>query len=40
MNLRFMAVGKAGSVSPLMFERIVFNEGLQMTATGGKIELY
>ena len=40
LNLRFMAVGKAGSVSPLMFERIVFNEGLQMTATGGKIELY
>ena len=41
LNLRFTAVGKPGSVSPLTFERIMFNEGdPQVNATGGMIELF
>jgi hypothetical protein len=41
LNLRFMAVGKAGSASPLSFERIVFNEGSpRVNATGGEVELF
>ena len=41
LNLRFTAVGKAGSVSPLMFERIMFNEGEPpVTASDGRIELF
>lgn len=40
LNLRFTAVGASGSVSPLTFERIVFNEGEpRVTVTDGKIEL-
>ena len=40
LNLRFVAVGKAGSVSPISFERIMFNEGESgVTATDGQIEL-
>jgi hypothetical protein len=27
LNLRFSAVGAVGSISPLTFERIMFNEG-------------
>jgi hypothetical protein len=40
LNLRFTAVGAPGSVSPLTWERIVFNEG-DPTATGidGRAEL-
>ncbi len=41
LNLRFAAVGKAGSVSPLTFERIMFNEGEWGTAVSdGSIELF
>jgi hypothetical protein len=40
LNLKFAAVGPAGSVSPLVFERILFNEGdPEMTAMNGQIEL-
>ncbi len=41
LNLRFTAVGKAGSISPLTFERIVFNEGEpRVIATEGLITLF
>lgn len=39
LSLKFIAVGKAGSGSPLSFERFMFNEGLTMTATDGRVEL-
>lgn len=40
LNLRFTAVGTAGSSSMLTFERIMFNEGEpQVTASDGLIEL-
>lgn len=40
MNLRFDAVGATDSVSPLTWERMVFNEGDSLTvATGGEVEL-
>ncbi len=40
LNLRFTAVGAAGSVSPLTFERIMFNEGdPPVTAVDGMLEL-
>ncbi len=40
LNLRFTAVEKTGSVSPLTFERIVFNEGdLGIMVTDGQVEL-
>ena len=40
LNLRFVAVGSAGLVSPLTFERIIFNEGdPETTVTSGKVEL-
>ncbi|MFN0278927.1 MAG: cohesin domain-containing protein [Pyrinomonadaceae bacterium] len=40
LNLRFTAVGDAGSVSPLTWERIMFNEGNPQTiATDGRLEL-
>ena len=40
LNLGFMAVGKAGSVSPLMFERIMFNEGeSRVMASSGRVEI-
>ena len=40
MNLRFTAVGAPGTVSPLTFERIMFNEGDPGTlATDGQVEL-
>jgi hypothetical protein len=38
-NLRFIAVGVPGSVSPLIWERIIFNEGSSMTAADGQVEL-
>lgn len=40
LNLRFTAVGKPGSVSPLTWDSFMLNEGLPMTATDGQIELY
>jgi uncharacterized delta-60 repeat protein len=40
LNLRFVAVGKSGSISPLVFESFMFNDGLPMTATEGKLELF
>lgn len=40
LNLRFNAVGAAGSVSPLTWERIMLNEGSpRLTATDGLVEL-
>jgi hypothetical protein len=40
LNLRFAAVGTVGSVSPLTWERIMFNEGeTRTTATDGQISL-
>ncbi len=40
LNLRFTAVGKPGAVSPLSFERIMFNEGEPGTiVTEGRVEL-
>ena len=40
LNLRFQALGKPGSVSPLTWERIMFNEGdPQVNATSGQVEL-
>ena len=41
LNLRFTAVGKAGSASGLMLERIMFNEGeSKVSLTDGKVELF
>jgi hypothetical protein len=41
LNLRFTAVGAAGSVSPISFERIMFNEGeMQIALTEGRVELF
>ena len=40
LNLKFSAVGAVGSVSPLVFERIMFNEGEpQVSATDGQVML-
>ncbi|MFN0277057.1 MAG: DUF4394 domain-containing protein [Pyrinomonadaceae bacterium] len=40
MNLRFNAVGAPGSVSPLVFEKMMFNEGDPGTqVTDGQVEL-
>ena len=41
LNLRFTAVGAPGTVSPLTWERIMFNEGDPgTTATNGRVELF
>ncbi|MFN0278533.1 MAG: cohesin domain-containing protein [Pyrinomonadaceae bacterium] len=41
LNLKFTAVGKPGSTSPLAWERIMFNEGEpQVNATGGQVDLF
>jgi hypothetical protein len=41
LNLRFQAVGKPGSISPLTFERIMFNEGEPSVSTSdGGVELF
>ena len=41
LNLRFTAVGGAGSVSPILFERIMFNEGEpRVSIADGKVELF
>lgn len=41
LNLRFTAVGKPGSVSPLTFERIMFNEGEPSVAVAvGEVRLF
>ncbi len=40
LNLRFTAGGASGTVSPLMWERIMFNEGDSLTMTAnGQVEL-
>ena len=39
LNLRFTALGKPGSMSPLTFERFMFNEGLPITTTDGQVEI-
>ena len=41
LNLRFLAVGKPGTVSSLTWERIMFNEGEpRMTAANGQVKLF
>jgi hypothetical protein len=41
LNLRFTAVGKPGSITPLTFERLMFNEGEpRVNATAGEVELF
>jgi hypothetical protein len=41
LNLNFTPVGKSGAVSPLSFERIMFNEGEpQVTTTEGQVTLF
>jgi hypothetical protein len=41
LNLRFTAIGDAGTASPLTFERIMFNEGdPRGMVTNGRIELF
>jgi hypothetical protein len=39
LNLKFMAVGKPGSASPLTWDKFILNEGMAMTAANGRIEL-
>ena len=40
LNLKFMAVGAPGSLSPLTWERIMFNEGdWFISAVNGEVEL-
>lgn len=40
LNLRFTSVGAAGSVSPLIWEQIIFNEGERaVLASNGQIEI-
>ena len=41
LNLRFTAVGQTGSISPLVWERLMFNEGeISTTLTNGQIEIF
>lgn len=41
LNLKFIAVGMAGAISPLSFERLVFNEGEpRVNAIDGQIRLF
>jgi hypothetical protein len=41
MNLRFTAVGPSGSVSPLTFERVIFNDGEpRVSVADGRVELF
>jgi hypothetical protein len=41
LNLRFTAVGPVGSVSPLTFERIMFNDGVpNVSVADGRVELF
>lgn len=41
LNLRFVAVGPTGSVSPLTFERIMFNEGEpRVNIADGQVQLF
>jgi hypothetical protein len=40
LNLKFTAIGTHGTMSPLIWERLVFNEGdPQATATDGQVEI-
>ena len=41
LNLKFRIVGKPGVVSPLTWERFLFNEGdPQANAADGSVEIY
>jgi hypothetical protein len=41
LNLRFTAVGKAGAVSPLTWDRVMFNEGEpRVSVANGQVELF
>jgi len=39
LNLRFTSVGSPGSVSPISFERIMFNEGEAVTVINGEVRI-
>lgn len=39
LNLRFMAVGRVGSVSQLIWERLLFNENIKPVSVNGRIAL-
>ncbi|MBK8465904.1 MAG: hypothetical protein IPL32_08740 [Chloracidobacterium sp.] len=39
LNLRFTAVGTTGSVSQLVWERLIFNENIRPVSASGRIEL-
>jgi hypothetical protein len=40
LNLRFTVIGKAGSISPLTLEQMIFNEGdLRMATANGQVEI-
>jgi len=39
LNLRFMAVGAPGSLSPLIWERIIFNEDEPASVANGQVEI-
>lgn len=39
LKLRFTAVGNFGAISPLTFERFMFNEGLPLRVTDGSVDL-
>jgi len=39
LNLRFTAVGASGSVSPISFERIMFNEGEPVAVINGELRI-
>lgn len=40
LNLRFISVGKTHARSPLIWERILFNEGTKVTSTNGQVMLH
>ncbi len=40
LNLRFTTVGSAGSISPLVLERIMLNEGEPIVTTEGRVKLF
>ena len=40
LNLRFSSVGASGSFSPILFERIMFNEGgMRVTVANGRVDI-
>ncbi len=40
LNLRFNSVGAPGSVSPLTFERLIFNEDLRALTADGRVNIF